>query len=233
MGFGNGYVNGFLGGGELKVNPVKKILSHLHLKTEGGQKPSKTGYLLIVALIGILFLLVSSIFQEESSPPEQTSNWDEPRGQPTEEETFLAKDNKSSDLDDIEKQYQNDLTNMLENISGVSDVEVMINLDATHKRVYEKNLIVGTQTTEEQDQNGGQRSIDDLTEEQQVVVVRQGDEEVPLIVQTVKPTVRGVLVVANGVERIELKQWVTEAVSRVLDVPPHRISIMPRGEGEG
>lgn len=46
-----------------------------------------------------------------------------------------------------------------------------------------KNLIVGTQTTVESDQGGGTRNIDDLTEEQQVVIIRQGDQEVPLIVQ--------------------------------------------------
>lgn len=210
-------------------NPVKKIVEHLQLKTEDGQKPSKIGYLLIVGLVGILFLLVSSLFQGQSNRSNQEGNLNNQLNQhATEEETFLAKEDKSSDLADIEEQYQADLTNMLEKISGISDVEVMVNLDATHKQIYEKNLIVGTQTTEELDQNGGKRNIDDLTEEQQVVIVRQGEEEVPLIVQTKKPIVRGVLVVASGVEQIELKQWVSEAVSRVLDVPPHRISIMPR-----
>lgn len=215
------------------MNPLKKIIQHLQLKTEDGEKPSKTGYLLIIGLVGILFLLVSSLFQEDNSSLEETNHVQDQLIEQSSEETFLSDDDEeTSEIVEIEKQYEKDLTEMLDSIAGVSNVEVMVNLDATSEQVFEKNLIVGTQTTEENDQNGGNRNIDDLTEEQQVVIVRQGDEEVPLIVKTKKPDVRGVLVVANGAENIEIKQWISEAVSRVLDVPPHRISIMPRSEGE-
>lgn len=43
-----------------------------------------------------------------------------------------------------------------------------------------------------------------------------------------KPAVAGVLVVAEGVENVQVKAWVVEAVSRVLDVAPHRVSVMPK-----
>ncbi len=70
--------------------------------------------------------------------------------------------------------------------------------------------------------------VEDENEEQQVVLVRQGDQEVPLLVETRKPEVRGVLVVAKGAEQATVQEWVVQAVSRVLDVPTHRISVMPK-----
>lgn len=221
-----------MGGRNIVENPFNKIFKNLKLKTEDGKRPTKMGYVLILGLVGILVIITSSLFQEKTSSIDQSGQLGQEQTVKKEEETFLQKDDKSSDVTEIESQYETDLKNLLEKISGISSVEVMVNLDATNKQVYEKNLIIGTQTTEETDQNGGERSIDDTTEEQQVVIVRQGDDEVPLLIQTKKPEIRGVLVVANGVEHLELKQWVTEAVSRVLDVPVHRISIMPKNNEE-
>ncbi|SEO30435.1 stage III sporulation protein AG [Amphibacillus marinus] len=213
-------------------NPLKKWLDWLSPNKGPESKPklTKANYIVILACLGVLLLIINQFFsiddrQAKDSAVNQTD-------EDQDSTVFLNKDSDDP-LTELELTYQADLQGILEKISGVSNVEVMVNLDATSEQVFEKNLIVGTQSTVENDQGGGTRNIEDLTEEQQVVVVRQGDQEIPLIVQSKKPTVRGVLVVAEGVEQMQLKQWVTEAVSRVLDVPPHRISIMPRSEGEG
>ncbi|MCT2537522.1 stage III sporulation protein AG [Aquibacillus koreensis] len=210
-------------------NPFRKLFSQLKLKTEDGKKPTKMGYILVIALIGFLVLIVSNMFQGSTDENNSISIPDN-NATSSEEEVFLSnkEDEKTDQVSEIEAQYEEDLTNLLEKIAGISEVEVMVNLDSTKQKVFEKNLIVGKQTTEENDQNGGERLVEDNTEEQQVVIVRQGDQEVPLIVHTKKPSVRGVLVVAKGVDHIELQQWVVEAVSRVLDVPSHRISVMPK-----
>ncbi|MFB1050399.1 stage III sporulation protein AG [Paraliobacillus sp. JSM ZJ581] len=214
-------------------NPFKKILSNLKLKTEDGFKPTKAGYMLIIGLIGVLVLLVGNMFQNQSdTKQDDLSQKQRLIESSNEEETFSQKKSKTSNVNEIEKEYETELQALLEKIDGVSGVEVMVTLEATQEQVYEKNLIVGTQTTEETDQNGGERHIEDATEEQQIVIVRQGEQEVPLLIQTKRPEVRGVLVVAKGVEHMEIKQWVSESVSRVLGVPIHRISIMPKNNGE-
>ena len=134
----------------------------------------------------------------------------------------------TSDVNELEQTYKKDLELMLSKIQGVENVEVMINLDSTNVKVYEKNLITGKQLTDEKDKNGGNREIEDHTEETEVVLVRQGDQEVPLLIQTKKPSVRGVLVVATGVDHATVKQWVIESTSRVLNVPTHKVSVMPK-----
>jgi|SRR5690625_3018387 len=217
-----------MGGGIELYNPIKRLMDWMK-NQQTNQKMTKSNYLIILACIGVLLLILSQWFTSSSEIEIIEEDHFSEEVKKTER---TGQDTYSDPLLELERTYQNELATMLENIAGISNVEVMVNLDATGEKIYQKNLIVGTQTTVESDQGGGSRNIEDLTEEHQVVIIRQGDTEVPLVVQDKKPSIRGVLVVANGVEQIQLKQWATEAVSRVLDVPPHRISIMPRSKGE-
>lgn len=212
---------------------MKKLLDKLSeqwkLKDSQNKKPTKLGYLVIVGLLGALLLLVSGLFTEQKEPDRQNTQQTQNSTATETEETFAKKENDASaSTTDLEAAYEQDLVGLLEKIKGVSEVEVMVNLNSTHQKIYEKNLIIGQQTSEETDQNGGERVVEDENEEQQVVLVRQGDQEVPLLVETRKPEVRGVLVVAKGAEQATVQEWVVQAVSRVLDVPTHRISVMPK-----
>ncbi|SDK55747.1 stage III sporulation protein AG [Sediminibacillus albus] len=213
-------------------NPLKKLLSRLNLKQGNENKPSKLGYLLILGLVGLLLILVSGIFSSDNTQKDTMLSVTPDTDANEEQEAFLNKKNteKEEPISDLEGSYENQLTALLEKIQGVSEVETMVNLDSTKQKVYEKNLIIGTQTTDETDKNGGERTLEDSTREQEVVLVRQGDKEVPLLIHTKKPDVRGVLIVAKGVDHMQVKQWVVEAVSRVLDVPTHRISVMPKNK---
>lgn len=83
-------------------------------------------------------------------------------------------------------------------------------------------------TTEETDKEGGKRSVTDQTSEEQIVMIRNGDQETPVVVQTKKPDIRGVLVVAQGVDNVQIKKTIIDAVTRVLDVPSYRVAVAPK-----
>ena len=78
------------------------------------------------------------------------------------------------------------------------------------------------------DQQGGERKVLDQSEEEQLVIIREGDKEVPIVLETKKPQVRGVLVVAKGAENVQIEKRIIESVTKLLDVPSHRVSVMPR-----
>ncbi|MCP3025723.1 stage III sporulation protein AG [Halobacillus sp. A5] len=198
-----------------------KLLSPMSQKEGQKLKLNKPKYLFIIGLVGVLFILLSNWFQtpDTSTPPPSPN--ESAASEEKEEESTLS-------VDQLEQEYEQQLKPLLENIQGVSEVELMINLAATEEKVYDKNLIIGKQTTKETDKNGGEREIEDYSKEQQLVLVRQGDQEVPLLTKTNKPNVSGVFVTAEGVEQMKVKEWVVEAVSRVLDVPSHRVSVLPK-----
>ncbi|MNW16560.1 hypothetical protein D3C71_2154450 [compost metagenome] len=58
--------------------------------------------------------------------------------------------------------------------------------------------------------------------------MKQSSDEVPLVVKTTKPKIRGVVVVAKGAENPTVKLLIADAVERGLEVPAHRISVVPR-----
>lgn len=205
---------------------MKEIFRTGKMESEMKNPSKKTKYRIIIGLIALLFIIVGNAF---TSAPEKQQNT-EPMLQENQEtkETFSDKNSKARSAQELEKSYEKDLETMLDKIKGVSETEVMVNLDSTKVKIYEKNLITGEQITAEMDKNGGSRKIEDHTNETQVVIVRQGEKEVPLLTQTKKPDVRGVFVVAKGVDHATVKQWVVESVSRVLDVPTHKVTVMPK-----
>ncbi len=135
-------------------------------------------------------------------------------------------------ISDYEHAYETQLKEALDTIVGVSDVTVVVNVDATEKQVLEKNRKTQTQLTEETDREGGKRKVEDQSTDEQLVIIRDGEKEVPIVVETKKPDIRGVLVVAKGADNIQVKKWIIEAVTRSLRCSkPSSFSFTEKNEG--
>lgn len=143
-------------------------------------------------------------------------------------EVFGQKKTETKATRDYEIYLQNEMKEALEMITGVQDVKVVIYVNATEKKEFERNKVTQKQVTEEADQEGGKRVVEDTSIDEQLVLIKEGDKEGPIVSQTIKPTVSGVLVVAKGADNIQVKKWIIEAVTRALDVPSHRVSVMPK-----
>lgn len=188
------------------------------------ENEQKRWFIIGLAIVGIVLIMFSDFFRR--SEPIDTRVMNElPE---TQETISKMEDQLISEIQEMEKQYEKALQDMLNKISGISEVEVMVNIDSTNVQMYEKDMILGTQTTVETDQSGGKRTVEDETKETKMVYVRKGDQEVPVLIKTEKPTVRGVFIIAKGVDNAAIKQQIIEAVSRVLDVPTFRISVLPK-----
>lgn len=124
-----------------------------------------------------------------------------------------------------EKIFEQQLKDLLEQMVGVSNVSVVVNLASTPKVVYEKNTTAQNQQTTEEDKQGGQRKIEQKNTSEQLVTVREGNNEVPVIQNQVKADIVGVAVVAKGADQIQVKKQVVDTVTRLLGVPSHRVSV--------
>ncbi|MGF2617032.1 stage III sporulation protein AG [Rossellomorea vietnamensis] len=196
-------------------------------KTEPGKKAGKYHYFLIVLLFGVAIMLISDMW---SGGNQETAMVMETGTQPEEEDVpaFGKKDSKDSVMEEYEDRYENQLREALEDIAGVSDPTIVINVESTERKVYQKDTSSQTQLTKETDREGGNRSIEDKTSDEKLVIIRDGEKEVPVILETKKPKISGVLVVAKGADNIQVKKWIIESVTRVLDVPSHRVAVMPK-----
>lgn len=207
--------------------PITFIKNLLSKKSPPDKKSNKYQYFLVVLLFGAAIMLASNMLLSPSPATVETAANPEENNEDVE-----AFGSKKIDGNEIiaayEEHYENQLKETLEGIVGVGDVLVAVNVDATEKKVLEKNVVVQSQKTEEVDREGGQRTVEDQSKDEQLVIIRDGEKEVPIVIETKKPEIRGVIVIAKGADNIQVKKWILESVTKLLDVPVHRVSVMPK-----
>ncbi|RST73785.1 stage III sporulation protein AG [Siminovitchia acidinfaciens] len=207
---------------------LKNLWSEGNKADPSRKKNNKLYYVLILVLVGAALMIISD-FWKAGEEKNATTAMKEMEAGADEEEAFGRKKDLNEDgMKALENQYENQLKEALEQIVGVYDVTVVVNVEATAKTVLEKNLTLKNQTTVEEDKEGGTRKIEDQSTEDQLVLIKEGDKEVPIVLETRKPEVKGVLVVAGGAENIQIKKWIVESVTRGLDVPSHKVAVMPK-----
>lgn len=187
----------------------------------GNKRISGFHLLIIIGGIGVSIMLLSSFVTSQQQSPSPPLNQATPvLGQKAPEEYTM---------EEYETMYEKKLKDVLMNITGVSDVTVMVNLDSSEELVVEKNRNHHIQTTKESDK-GATREIRDDSTDEQVVMAKNDKGDDPVVIKTVKPKVRGVVVVAKGAENLQVKAWILEAVQKVLAVPSYKISILPKNK---
>ncbi|MGM9926212.1 MAG: stage III sporulation protein AG [Bacillus sp. (in: firmicutes)] len=219
----------------LKDNPftrwIKKGLQKDKQPNEDDQKkkPSLYLYMLAVLVIGVVIMMGSEFIAKQGDALSADGSLPAMKETAEDVETFGKKSSGAErTISEYEQNFENQIKDALETIAGVKDVTVVVNVDATEKKLHERNKVTQEQTTEETDREGGKRTVTDSSRDEQIVIVRNGEKEVPIVQMTEKPEVRGVLVVAKGADNITVKKWIIEAVTRVLDIPSHKVAVMPK-----
>jgi len=183
-----------------------------------GEWPAKgtrsTIFLLALACLGIVLMFISASPEQERTPPPA----------PKDSEAVL---NPFGAKGDYRERLESDLEDGLRQIRGVKAVSVLITLESGSVTQYAKNTETTNRNTTEIDGAGGQREIKETTEQRQLVMSRDGTGEQAVVIEERQPEIRGVLVVARGAENLLIKERITMAVAATLDLPTHRISVLP------
>lgn len=212
-----------------KQGPSSWLKKYFKPDEHSGKKTGKSQYMLLVLCIGAALMIAGNVLFKSTSDSASVPAAANSNGQTSDVPAFgLKKNTGNKAITEYEEKYENQLKKALQEMLGVDDVTVVVNIDSTDKKIFEKNNVTKSQTTEETDKEGGQRKVEDSSTDEQLVIIRSGEKEVPVVVETQKPDIRGVLVVAKGAENIQVKKWIVEAVTRVLGVPSHRVAVMPK-----
>ncbi|HHV45553.1 MAG TPA: sporulation stage III protein AG [Tissierellia bacterium] len=114
------------------------------------------------------------------------------------------------------------LEDILSRLKGVGEVKVMITLEETEEVVPAFNTTKNNENTKETDSQGGTREI--IREDMTIQVVT-GDEGSPIVLKEIKPTIRGVIVIAEGADDLSVKEMLYEAVKTALGIPGNRVEV--------
>lgn len=134
--------------------------------------------------------------------------------------------NNSSD-DNYAAEIQDQLSIILSKIAGAGKVSVMITYESGKELVTQKDKSVIDKVTDEKDNDGGTRIINEYSiDDKTVMVNQQGGSSQPVVVKEINPEIKGVIVVAEGAWDSKVKLKISEAVQTVLDIPAYRVTVL-------
>lgn len=201
-----------MSGGKVK----NSILVYLNDLWKGGKEGKNKNYLLLVLLILGIILMFSSSFLSSS-----------PRIAPSQSQPALIAEISA---ESYEKELAGALQGVLEQIGGISKVEVVINFETSEEAFFAQVHEESSRETTENDSEGGTREINETTYKQDYVLLRDGNgSERPLLLSENMPRIRGILVVAKGLESGLIRLKVIRAIQSLLNLPVHRIAVLPLG----
>lgn len=183
------------------------------------QKKAITLMASIVA-IGIILMFLNSMFSTKETPKLTET---------PQVNTSKADSSNADGLSALESSMAENLVNDLSQIAGVGDVTARVNLATSAEHVYAFNDNKSNEKVEEKDTKGGSRITTKVTQNGQLVLIKesQDNRENPVVIKEIKPEIQGVIVIAEGARNDEIKAEITEAVETLYDLPAHKVTVLP------
>ncbi len=174
--------------------------------------------ILVIIAMAIMALIVSGDFLFRDITAKNDNG-----GSPGQQ--LVMQENQVKSEEQVEEER---LKRILETIKGAGEVEVMITFEMGSEIIPALNTVESVEITEEKDSNGGTRTVNTQNKNNSTVVTNDTSGNKPVVIKEIKPLVKGVIVVADGAEDIEVEAKLYEAVKTVLQIPGHKVQIYPK-----
>lgn len=171
--------------------------------------------LIMIGLLGVGLLVAGGVFDRQipKAPVENTKD------------IKLAPANVSRSYEEV---LEAKLANILSQVKGAGAVVINITLESTGAQEHAKNVIKENKVIQEKDTSGGLRTTTESKESEQILMSRENSADHPVMVRETKPTIKGVLVIADGAQDSIVKANLTKAVEAGLGVAPYKITVLPQ-----
>jgi stage III sporulation protein AG len=134
-----------------------------------------------------------------------------------------AQSDTLSYIDEQEKR----LEEVLSQVSGVGEVQVMITLKSSKELIVEKDTPTTSQTSKEEDAEGGKRDTVDKSSTEATVYEQSNDgKSTPYVVKELEPEIEGIIVIAKGGDDPVIVKNISDAVLALFQVEAHKIKVM-------
>ncbi|MDD2627775.1 MAG: hypothetical protein PHR25_03675 [Clostridia bacterium] len=194
---------------------MKKYLETIVMmfSKETDKKTKTQNLIFLVILLVFSLILINNIFKEDTV--ETISKNKDKNNQ-------KSNKNESTNYNSTEE----NLKNILAEISGISDVSVMITYVSNEKvtPVYD----VKEDTTLEEDSNGSvSKTSKKTTTEKKVAYEEVDGKKIAILESKSNPEVMGAIIVVKGLDS-EKELKIKEAVSKTLNIPIHKIEVFSK-----
>ncbi len=200
-------------------------------KMEKREKMGKDQFVICI-LAGILLIVIAVPSTEKTSRKAAEYGLLDSKSDIIEENNGSEDDigleiEKINSTEEYERYMENKLEQAISVMEGAGKVKVIVTVSASKELVVEKDMPVTRSNTVENDSEGGSRNVNELNSMEETVYDRKSDgTSSPYVVKTLQPLVEGVVVIAQGGDRPEVKKNITEAIVALFDIEPHKIKIV-------
>ncbi len=195
----------------MRIKEIKDLLKELISRKH-------VANIIVILAVAIIALIFSSDFLVKDSSAK--NNIKETTG-----DTFVKQEEVFKTEEEI---VEVRLKKILERIKGSGEVEVMVTFEMGSEIIPASNTVETKDTTEEKDSNGGIRTVTSQNLTENIVTTNDSTGNKPLVIKEIKPQVKGVIVVAEGADDIEVKVQLYDAVKTVLQVSGDRVQVYTR-----
>lgn len=138
-----------------------------------------------------------------------------------------VEDKTEENINNYEAKEKTELKKLLTKMESVGEVEVMIYFKGGEIQVPATEKTAREATTEETDNQGGKRTSFQVDDGSKIVMSGNGSENQPYILQTNKPEISGVMIVAEGANNSKVKYDIQVAVSTLYGISIDKVNVYP------
>ncbi len=131
------------------------------------------------------------------------------------------------------KELEEKLENLLSSVQGVGQVKVMLTLADKGEKIVEKDIPLERSNVVENDSAGGNRSTNEMfSQEETVYITNSEGEKIPYVIRETSARVLGVSVVAQGGDREEVQKNISEMIQALFGIEEHKIKVVKMKQQE-
>lgn len=204
------------------MNQFNKIMNYLKdlLKKQNRKKLVENAAVAILAGI-IIMIAAGSLFQKDSTKAKETAAAG----------TAAEGTSGNSSTADKDEKLERKMETILSKVDGAGRVSVMVTYVSSSELITAKDTKKTENNTQEKDNTGGTRTTSDNQVESSIIYEEgQDSTKKPLIVKTLEPEVKGVVVVADGAADVQVKERLSMAVHVLLGVSLNKIEVFESGK---
>lgn len=182
-------------------------------KDDGNNKKKTENLVFLLIVLIITVVAINFIWKDEEK--ENINNIDTSK-------KLAANDENETEYK--QNSLETRLENILSNISGVGNVDVLITYNETEELIPVYNEQDKKSTTNESDSQGGIRIVEEIDINKEVIY--QNDE---IIVQKkICPKIEGAIIIATGANNANIRTNIIQAVEAVTGLATHKIQVFEK-----
>jgi len=191
-----------------------------------GNKKSIENLVVFVIILVATIIFINYIWngdkKKNNSP---SSNQNTILAENTNQPVNITNNGESDVSGNMGNSLEKQLENILKNLEGVEDVNVLITYSETNKIVPMYNEDNSQSTTKEEDTQGGVRTINENSTKKEVVYQENNGQKNIVTSTVVTPEIKGAVILAKGANNGDVKSNIIQAVEAATGLPTHKIQV--------